>query len=303
MGISAHERIDNWLEAKEREIRTNYEEALEKIKAELASYLSQIKKKDDSKQKSLENGEITLQEYKKWRKKEILRGKKFSALKNEIASILLYYNKQSIEIILRDLEWVYIQGAEDAAEDAEIPTGATIPYADYEVDTKKAMKWNRKKVETLILAGITSGYSLDKIAKSSKKIVNANVSAVINNARTFATGAENKGRVDSYREIAKTSEAESRSQNQKVEYMKEWITVEDSHVRYAHMELHGQVCPLSEPFANTLGEIWFPGDPSALPANRHGCRCHTRIVAIGEGGEKVKIQFPRKTGRLDIDNY
>lgn len=220
-------------------------------------------------------------------------------MKNEIASILLYYNKQSIEIILQDLEWVYIQGFEDAAEDAEIPTGTTIPYADYEVDTPKAMKWNRKKVETLILAGITSGYGLDKIVESStQKIVNANVSAVINNARTFATGVENKGRVDSYREIAKT---ESRSQ--KVEYMKEWITVEDSHVRYAHMELHGQVAALSEPFVNALGEIWFPGDPSALPANRHGCRCHTRIVAIGEGGEKVKIQFPRKTGRLDIDNY
>lgn len=45
MGISAHERIDNWLGTKEQEVRTIYEEALEKIKAELASYLSQIKKK------------------------------------------------------------------------------------------------------------------------------------------------------------------------------------------------------------------------------------------------------------------
>ena len=44
-------------------------------------------------------------------------------------------------------------------------------------------------------------------------------------------------------------------------------------VRDAHKDLEGDVKDVDEPFVNRLGEIMYPGDPNADPANVWNCHC------------------------------
>ena len=52
--------------------------------------------------------------------------------------------------------------------------------------------------------------------------------------------------------------------------------------REEHLELDGQEREIDEPFENSLGEIMYPGDPDADPANVYNCRCTlvTRVLGF-----------------------
>ena len=83
------------------------------------------------------------------------------------------------------------------------------------------------------------------------------------NARTAMTGAQNAGRMETYRKAEELG----------IEGQKEWLATLDNHTRHAHAMLDGQKRPRDEPFDSELGKIMYPGDPNARPANTYNCRC------------------------------
>ena len=78
-------------------------------------------------------------------------------------------------------------------------------------------------------------------------------------ARTEVISANNAGSFDSY----KANGVE----------MKEWSTAEDEDVRDSHIEVHGDVVPLNEPFLVGSSEMMHPGDPNGGPEEIINCRC------------------------------
>lgn len=62
-----------------------------------------------------------------------------------------------------------------------------------------------------------------------------------------------------------------------VETEKEWIA-RLRNTRESHMDLHMKVVAGDEPFQSILGEIRFPGDPTAKAANSIGCFCYIKPV-------------------------
>ena len=82
-------------------------------------------------------------------------------------------------------------------------------------------------------------------------------------ARTAMTGAQNAGRIEGYH----------RAERMGIKLEKEWLATLDGHTRRSHAMLDGQHVPVDEPFKSLLGEIMYPGDPSARPANVYNCRC------------------------------
>lgn len=85
-------------------------------------------------------------------------------------------------------------------------------------------------------------------------------------ARTEIQGAQNEGAAETMREYG-------------VEY-KQWLTVGDDRVRgddpydeYDHIEMHGQVVRMHEPFSNGLDH---PGDRSGPLGEFINCRCRAR---------------------------
>jgi uncharacterized protein with gpF-like domain len=77
------------------------------------------------------------------------------------------------------------------------------------------------------------------------------------------TGAQNAGRID----------AMDRAKSKGIPVKKQWLATLDSRTRHWHRELDGVKVETDEPFENEYGEIMFPGDPDADPANVYNCRC------------------------------
>ena len=133
-----------------------------------------------------------------------------------------------------------------------------LPYKD--LDKIKDKRWNTKQMSSKLLQGILNGDPVDKIAQSLIGIVSNNEAAAMRNARTMVTGAENRGRLDSYNEL----------DEQGVIQKKVWIATPDDRTRESHLEIDGEEVDIGDKFTNGLN---FPGDPSGDPSEVYNCRC------------------------------
>ena len=157
----------------------------------------------------------------------------------------------------------------DTVRNLAVTDTSLLPYK--EIDPKKDIPWNMKKINAETLQGIVQGESMDKIAKRIMNVQEMNKTQAIRSARTIVTGAENKGRQDSYK----------RAEEDGIVMKREWIATNDSRTRHWHAELDGVEVDIDEPWVNDFGEIMFPGDPSADPANTYNCRCSMAAKVIG----------------------
>lgn len=144
-----------------------------------------------------------------------------------------------------------------------------LPYK--KIDTRKDVRWNTEKVNSEVLQGILQGESIDKIKKRLYNVTEMNKNSAYRNARTSVTSAENKGRIDMMK----------RAEDSGVISHKVWMSAHDGHTREAHLQLDGQEQPREEPFSSILGEIMYPGDPDAEPANVYNCRCTLTYKIVG----------------------
>jgi hypothetical protein len=105
-----------------------------------------------------------------------------------------------------------------------------------------------------------------------------NKTQAIRSARTLVTGAENKGRLDSYK----------RAQDDGIVLQKEWLSSNDGRTRHAHLpgSFGSLIVDIDKPFSNDIGLIMYPGDPGAHPANTYNCRCS--MASVVKGFKKVK---------------
>ncbi|MBR4266479.1 MAG: minor capsid protein [Bacteroidales bacterium] len=136
-----------------------------------------------------------------------------------------------------------------------------LPYKDIDGDADK--RWNMKKVNSALLQSIERGENFDKMAGRLQYVTDMNKVSAMRNARTMTTSFENLGRLDGMKAM----------QDSGVILKKQWLATHDDKTRDAHAELDGQKAEIDEPFINDLGEIMYPGDPSAYPANVYNCRC------------------------------
>ena len=75
MADTAHRLTDEKLEEMEKRLSAIYSRAEKEIQKTADEYFSRFAKQDEAKQKLLEQGKITEDEYKKWRKNKIYTNK------------------------------------------------------------------------------------------------------------------------------------------------------------------------------------------------------------------------------------
>ena len=275
----------------ESRIRKVYTRAEKELTEKVDSFFAKFEELDKKKLALVDAGKLTEKEYKTWRKNKLLMGAEYQALRDNIADKMLDANKIAASYINGELPGAYTKGFNRVGRDAEravagysfsIVNEETIrrlstndktllPYKF--VDGRKDTRWNTKKVNAEILQGILQGDSIPKIANRLMHVTEMNRESAVRNARTALTGASNHGRQDGMKQL----------QDDGVIVEKEWLaTAGDGRTREAHMELHHVSVPVDEPFENSIGEIMFPGDPDADPANVYNCRCSiaTRIVGF-----------------------
>lgn len=288
MADTAHRLTDEKLEEMEKRLSAIYSRAEKEIQQTADEYFSKFAKQDEAKRKLLEQGKITEDEYKKWRKGKVMYGKRFTEMKEQCAKQLLNVNQTAVAYINGELPEVYalnynsIEGAvdgvggysftlvdADTVRNLAVTDTSLLPYK--EIDPAKDIPWNMKKINAETLQGILQGESMDKIAKRMMNVQEMNKTQAIRSARTIVTGTENKGRQDSYK----------RAEKDGIVMKREWIATNDSRTRHWHAELDGVEVDIDEPWVNEFGEIMFPGDPSADPANTYNCRCSMAAKVIG----------------------
>ena len=298
MADIAHTKTDQKLEEMEKRLSAIYSRAEKEIQQTADEYFSKFSKQDEAKRKLLEQGKITEEEYTKWRKGKVMYGKRFTEMKEQCAKQLLNVNKTAMAYINGELPEVYainynalesavdgIGGYSFTLVDADtvrnlaVTDTSLLPYK--KIDPAKDIPWNMKKINAETLQGILQGDSMDKIAKRIMNVQEMNKTQAIRSARTIVTGAENKGRQDSY----------ARAEADGIILQKEWLSSDqpgrtrDWHMPSAFTSL---VVDQDKPFENSLGKIMFPGDPSADGANVWNCRCS--MAAVVKGFKKAQVQ-------------
>lgn len=181
----------------------------------------------------------------------------------------------------------------------------------------KAIRWDKQQIQSVMTQGILQGESIDKIAKRMRKglgesytiddikninkktaeqvaeeLERKNRNAAIRNARTMTTGAENAGRVNSYK----------RAVDMGIEMEQMWDATLDGKTRPAHRQLDGQKVKVGEPFKVDGEEIRFPGDPHAPAGLVYNCRCTLMGIVSGIDIEKMRDDI-RKDVSIEGMNY
>lgn len=288
MADKAHILTDKKLEQMEKRLSAIYSEAQKDIQKKADEYFDKFKKADEEKRKLVKQGKLTDEEYKTWRQNKIMYGKRFTAMKEDVAKQLLNVNQTATAYINGELPEVYTLNYNALADTVDGVGGYSFTLLDRdtvkhlattdksflpfrELDPAKDIPWNIKKINGQVLQGIIQGESIPNISKRIMNVQEMNKDAAIRSARTIVTGAENKGRQDSY----------ERATADGIIIKREWIATNDARTRDWHTELDGQLADVDEYFENSIGLIKYPGDPSADGANVYNCRCSLGAKVIG----------------------
>lgn len=163
-------------------------------------------------------------------------------------------------------------------------------YPQPRVREGKSKSWNQRHIRSAVTQGILQGESVDAIANRLRRgAATMSKGAATRMAVTSVTGAENAGRVHTYRYDRDVLG---------IDVMKEWLSASDTRVRPAHRERSGTAIGIDEEFAPGLQ---FPGDPHGRGAEVYNCRC-TLVASLPQtrlakktGGSKAVEDFESKS--------
>ena len=312
-----HVETEKLLRKLERTISKEYAIAEQEVKEKLDAYLEKFRAKDELKRKALKNGLITQTEYDQWRIQQILVSDRWISLSNTLAAeyaqaaqiarliafdgmpeiYALNYNfgmymcdalsggilADSFVLYNRDAVIHLFKGGEFYHGPGKKTTLA--------IQTGKQIAWDKKQIQSVMTQGLLQGESIPKLSsRLAATVGESDRKAAIRNTRTMATGVQNAGRVDSFKRSNEIAEKYG------MKVRKQWFATLDGRTRHWHAELDGEIVDNDEPFVNEYGEIDYPGDPGAEPANVYNCRC--TCVSVIEGAGLNNSAHPKDTGRV-----
>ncbi len=312
MSDFAHDETDRIIEKIEKRLKREYAQAQKEIEEKLEDYFRRFEIKDKKWKEWVKTGKKTKEEYMKWRKSQIIMGKRWKDLKQVVAEDLTHTNEIASSIINGHKPEVYAINHNYSTYEIEagcrIDTSYTLynrqavermfrenpqmlPYPGakkmrelYNIKYSKDVLWNQKQLQSIAMQAMLQGENISKIAtRISKEMGERNRKAAIRNARTLMTGAENAGRIDAYR----------RAETMGIRLKQQWVATLDMRTRYEHRELDGQRVEIGKPFKvpSSGEEIMFPGDPTAAGHLTYNCRC--TLIGQIEGFETDTTAYRR----------
>lgn len=307
-----HEQTEKILQALERRIAQVYREAADGVRETIEKYWAGLVERDRYMRALVQKGEITQDYYTQWLQNQIGRGERFEALQNQLAERVTNAAETAYAYINDTTPSVYSLNRNYCAYTIERVAGSVgftiwdestvrrllvqqpelMPYYPPQKALKRGidLEWGKKQIRAAVQSGILQGKSIGKIANDlQRRIPDMSRKSAIRAARTAMTGAQNGGRMDSYKAASDMG----------IKVRKRWVATKDSRTRDAHQKLDGKTADWDEPFISELGEIRYPGDPRAKPANSYNCRCALRTVekpGIEAEPRKMRVRDP-KTGR------
>lgn len=313
----AHKETDKILKELENRISKEYAQAVKEIEEKLDDYLRRYEKKDKIWQKWVKQGKKTKQEYKEWRVGQIAIGKRWEEMRNTLAEDYHNANEIAKSITYGYMPEVYALNHEYSTYEIEQNTMIDTSYTIYDRQTIENIlkdqklyhdpgakisrniaagldvQWNKKAIQSVMLQALLQGESIPDIAtRLADTVGESNRKVAIRNARTMTTGAENAGRVDSYK----------RAEKMGINLQKEWVATLDGRTRHEHRLLDGQRVDVDKPFEVENETIRFPGDPEASAHLVYNCRC-TLISSIKGFSKNASDLTIRNTSKIEKMTY
>ncbi len=285
MADPAHEAADRAVEAFKAEVREVYLQAETDAQEAFSAFLARFEEKDAAMRAKVEAGELSRDDWLRWRKSAMLVGKRHASVLEQAARACSHANETAMAALSGRLPEVYAENANFAAFEVCRESGLDLSFDLVDADTvrhmltagealialpalnvAKDLAWNRKLVASQLTQGVLLGESIPKLAKRVQRVVDSNYATAVRTARTAVTGAENAGRVSSYR----------RAQAMGIDVEQEWLATLDGRTRHSHRRLDGERAPVGGKFSNGCR---YPGDPEAAYAETMNCRC-TLVPAV-----------------------
>lgn len=316
-----HVLTDKELAKLEKRITSVYGEAAEELQKTIDAYFAQFEKRDAEMKEligTVVNGkEWTERDYEQWRLAQIGRGKRFEALRDQIADRMTKANEVAVSYVNDATPGIYSLNRNYAAYTIEQVAG-DVGFTLWDEQTvkrliveqpdlmpyyppKKAVKrgidlaYGKKQITSSVTSSILQGKSIKGLADDLQtRIPTMNRDSAIRAARTAVTGAQNAGRLDSYIAAEKMG----------IEMEREWIATLDGRTRHDHAVADGQTVGVEEPFSVGGEKLMFPGDPSGSGWNIYNCRCTqiAKVKGVDMSDAKRRSRDPETGKNVVIDH-
>lgn len=284
-----HKEADKELTALVRRLHLSYRSASISLQEKLEKYLEKFEKEDKEMRALYDSGEMSHEDYMKWRMRKLAGTKQWKAMLNQLANDMTHQNEIAASMINDTLPDVYAVNHNYGTFEAEKGSGYDTTYTMYDkhtvsrllkenpdllpeptVNIPRDRLWNRQHLQSELLRGILTGASMREIAKRFQSVTDMTERSAMRNARTAVTGAENAGRIDSYK----------RAEKMGIKMKQMWMATLDGRTRDSHAMMDGEEQEVGKKFSNGC---LYPGDPKGAPAEVYNCRC--TLVAVVDGAD------------------
>lgn len=280
-----HEAADTAVEEWRAEVVETFRQAQEDAKKQLDEFMEKFAEQDAKKREKVDAGDLSEKDYAAWRRVNIASGKRYADMLDQLSEAYANANEAATAALAGKLPEVYAENANFAAYQVCQGAGADVSFSLVDAwavqealtkgdallpvpshDRAKDKAWNRKLVASQLSQGIMLGESIPTMAKRVENVTGSNAAAATRTARTYATAAENAGRVSSY----------GRAKAMGIDLKQEWVATLDNRTRHSHRQLDGEQVEVGAKFSNGCR---FPGDPAAPHSETMNCRC-TLVAAV-----------------------
>ena len=318
-----HERTEQVINKIEGRLRAEYEQAAKEVEETLKDYMERFDLKDKKWQEWVKDGKRTQGQYDAWRKQQLMQGERWKQLKNQLANDMVNTTSAARDIVQSYMPEVYEINANYALYQVEVGGGYTLPSSltlynreaiarlvkdepDLmpmgksvlgDIARGKAQRWERQKVQSIMMQGILQGKSNVRIAQDiAENLANGDFKASMRYARTMSTNAQNGGRYGAYRRLEANG----------VPLTLQWEATLDMRTRHEHRMMHGQRRNVNQPFEVDGVEILYPawlgmGDYKVPPDLVWNCRC--TILAWVKGFEHDALKTSERMEGLSYEDW
>lgn len=265
---AGRKETDRLLADMEQRIAKEYKQAADEAAVKLNNYMQKFKVRDAKKRMELQKGEITQKEYNEWRTGQIMAGRRWRDMTENLAKDYHNANLIAKNIVNGYMPEVYAlnfnYGTYEAEHGLKVDTAFTLydrntveyilrenpdllpPISESlskSIAEGKDIRWNKQQINSVMLQSILQGESIPKIAQRLADTVGEkNYNSAVRNARTMTTRAENYGRLDSYK----------RAEKMGIKMKKQWVATLDHVTRDSHVDVDGEVVDVDATFSNGL---------------------------------------------------
>lgn len=309
MADYGHRKTDELIAEIQKRVEEEYSKALAEVRAKADNYFKSFQAKDVAKRKLVEAGMMSEAEYKKWRLGQVMMNKRWNEMADTLAADLANADQIAMSIVNEYTPEAYAINHNYGTFEIETGSLLNTSYTLYDRQTverllrdnpkllpnpnpkKKIPKdkiWNKKKINSAITQGVLQGDDMRSISKRLRSVTDMDKVAAMRNARTAMTGAQNAGRLDSYR----------RAEGMGIVCKKQWLAAGDARVRPSHRDISGESVEIEQAFSN---DLMYPGDPDGEPAEVYNCRCTMVCEVDADATAKADTGLTVDPALADID--